>query len=167
MDATHNIARNASAIDRAYVGSSLSCFALLQRATVLLGLLLILPALAFSEPAGDASAREAIAKEIFFEVMSPFCAGRSLHDCPSGSATELKNEIRAALARGEGKEEILNGLVARFGKEVRAVPRFSGVGMLAWIAPLAFLLVGGVVIVIWLRISGSGDREPHTDTQKE
>lgn len=140
---------------------------LFRRAAVLFGVLLFLPQLAFSEPTGDAKAQEAIAKEIFFEVMSPFCAGRSLHDCPSGSATELKNEIRAALARGESKEEILSGLVARFGNEVRAVPGFSGVGMLAWIAPLAFLLVGSVVIVIWLRVLGSGNGESRTDTQKE
>lgn len=127
----------------------------LLRVVTLITLLLILPALAFSEPAQEAKAREAVAKEIFFEVMSPFCAGRSLHDCPSGSATELKNEIRAALARGESKEEVLDQLVARFGSEVRAVPGFSGVGMLAWAAPLVFLLIGCVVIAVWLRRSGT------------
>ncbi len=103
----------------------------------------------------QASQSEAAAKEIFFEVMSPFCPGRSLHDCPSGAATDLKNEIRASLQRGENKNQIMESLVQKFGSDIRAVPSTSGFGLLAWLVPGIFLIGGGLIIVRWIRSNSS------------
>jgi cytochrome c-type biogenesis protein CcmH/NrfF len=92
------------------------------------------------------------ATNVYQQVFSPFCPGRSLNDCPSGKATDLKNEIRQKLENGESSEQVLNEIFARFGDQYRAVPRFQGVGVLVWLAPIGFLLVG-LLIALFLSTS--------------
>jgi cytochrome c-type biogenesis protein CcmH/NrfF len=46
----------------------------------------------------------------------------------------------------------LNEIFARFGDQYRAVPRFQGVGVLVWLAPIGFLLVG-LLIALFLSTS--------------
>lgn len=117
--------------------------------------------------APDTATVTSAANEIFFEVLSPFCPGRSLHDCPSGAATDLKNEIRASLVRGESKEEIVEGLVKQFGEEIRAVPPTSGFSLLAWVTPLGFLLVGGILIAWWVKRNAAGVTSEETKSAEE
>lgn len=89
-------------------------------------------------------------QDISRAVLSPFCPGRMLSDCPSSSASELKLELRNRIASGESAEAIIESLYATYGDEVRATPRPSGVGIVAWIAPGVFLLVGGLSVAWWL-----------------
>ena len=82
---------------------------------------------------------EAMAGEIFGEVLSPFCPGRMLNDCPSGNASQLKEKIRTDLSSGKDREEILDELYAVYGTSIRAAPTTEGFGWFAWITPFAFL----------------------------
>jgi cytochrome c-type biogenesis protein CcmH len=91
-------------------------------------------------------ASEPVAQSIFTTVMSPYCPGKLLSDCPSAKASELKHLIRDELAQGKSKEEVLLKLQDEYGAEtLRAVPEASGFGLLAWLAPILFL-VGGLVL---------------------
>lgn len=92
---------------------------------------------------------------LYQQVLSPFCPGRSLNDCPSSKAEELKNEMRVQLEQGRAPEEILNGVFARFGEQYRAVPRFAGVGILVWAVPALFVVFG---IFMVLRMCRGGKR---------
>lgn len=92
------------------------------------------------------------AYELYQQVMSPFCPGRALSDCPSSKAHDLKDEMRRKLEAGIPPEEILEGVFGRFGDQYRAVPGFTGFALLAWLAPLAFLLIG-LMVAIWLASS--------------
>ena len=83
--------------------------------------------------------------EMYQQVFSPFCPGRSLNDCPSSKAHELKAEMRTKLEQGVPEQEILNEVFARFGDKYRAVPLFEGFGRMVWLAPLAFLTLGFVI----------------------
>jgi cytochrome c-type biogenesis protein CcmH/NrfF len=83
-------------------------------------------------------------------LRSPYCPGLMLEVCPSSPAELLRDSIRAAAAQGQSAEAIVEDVLARHGEEWRAVPRRSGVGLLAWlILPLA-LVVGG--LVLWGRL---------------
>jgi cytochrome c-type biogenesis protein CcmH/NrfF len=55
--------------------------------------------------------------------------------------------MRSELEAGKAPEVILNEVFQKFGDEYRAVPRFSGVGMFVWIAPIAFVALGLMVAV--------------------
>ncbi len=107
--------------------------------------------LAFSVGTAQADERSELldrqATTLYQQVFSPFCPGRSLNDCPSSKAAELKDQMRSELEAGKAPEVILNEVFQKFGDEYRAVPRFSGVGMFVWIAPIAFVALGLMVAV--------------------
>lgn len=95
------------------------------------------------------------ATELYQQVLSPFCPGRSLNDCPSSKAAELKDQMRAELEAGKSSDEVLQGIFQRFGDEYRAVPKFAGVGILVWLVPASFILMG---LLLALKLSSRGGK---------
>lgn len=91
------------------------------------------------------------ARQIYMELMSPFCPGLSLAACQSGKAAELREEIRERLAAGETKQEIIDSIVERYGEQVLATPKNEGFGRFAWFAPIGVGLFGLFLVVILLR----------------
>ncbi|MFP5351371.1 MAG: cytochrome c-type biogenesis protein CcmH [Actinomycetota bacterium] len=89
-----------------------------------------------------AAAPEDVANRVSEQVMSPFCPGVTLHDCPSPQADALRERIRRWAAGGLGEERIMDRLVAEYGEEVRAVPPADGGGIAAWVMPALVALVG-------------------------
>jgi len=96
--------------------------------------------LAHADERSEALDRQSV--ELYQQVLSPFCPGRSLQDCPSSKAHELKAEMRSRLEQGVAPEEVLGGVFARFGDQYRAVPAYQGFGMLIWWIPLGFFCAG-------------------------
>jgi cytochrome c-type biogenesis protein CcmH/NrfF len=76
------------------------------------------------------------------EVMSPYCPGRTLADCPSPNAAVLREQIRDFMARGLDEASIMERLSARYGDAIVGVPR-SATG---WILPAALLIAGLAVL---------------------
>jgi cytochrome c-type biogenesis protein CcmH/NrfF len=117
-------------------------------AGVVLSLVIAGPALATPEDVANAVSRE---------VMSPYCEGVTLHDCPSREALELRERIATWAADGMSKGAIIDRLVSEFGPQIRAVPAKSGIGLLAWLLPAAGLLIAvGVAAALTRRFSARG-----------
>ena len=95
------------------------------------------------------------AYQLYQQVLSPFCAGRSLNDCPSSKAHDLKLQMRQRLAAGDSEEVILADFLKEFGEKYRAVPEYSGFGLFAWWMPIAFLALGAIV-ALRLAVSKGG-----------
>ena len=102
------------------------------------------------------------ANQIYGEVLSPFCPGRLLSDCPSGAASKLKAEIREKLAAGESTESVKEYLYTVYGDEIRAAPPFQSFGIVAWLTPALFLFSGFAIISFWLA-RNAGNREEESD----
>lgn len=100
---------------------------------------------ALGDERSEALDREAT--NLYQQVFSPFCPGRSLNDCPSSKAAELKDDMRAQLEAGKSGEEILQGVFQKFGDQYRAVPKFAGVGILVWLVPVGFVALGLAIAV--------------------
>jgi cytochrome c-type biogenesis protein CcmH len=100
-------------------------------------------------PLGSNDELDKQALVLYQQVMSPFCPGRALSDCPSSKAHDLKSEMRQKLEAGTAPDVVLEEVFAKYGDQYRAVPGFSGFALLAWVAPLAFL-VGGLLLAIRL-----------------
>ena len=81
------------------------------------------------------------------DVMSPFCPGRTLADCPSPDAAALRKEVRALLDAGRSEDEVRSMLERHFGDSVVGVPRSP----LAWLLPLLALGLGLVGLAFALR----------------
>lgn len=125
-------------------------------AAVFLTLTIAAPALA---------APEDLANEIADEVMSPFCDGVTLHDCPSQAALDLRDQIETWAQEGWSKDRIVAELESRYGSGIHATPQESrGVG--AWALPVGALLLGiaaaGFLGVKWTR-ARSHDETPVVD----
>jgi cytochrome c-type biogenesis protein CcmH/NrfF len=86
------------------------------------------------------------------EVMSPFCPGRTLAECPSPNAAELRMWIITQAAAGADRDEVTAMLYERFGEDVlRAAPRAEGWGLSAYAVPIVFFVLGGPVVLLALR----------------
>jgi cytochrome c-type biogenesis protein CcmH/NrfF len=113
-------------------------------AAAVLALALASPVVAVDEPEGWAY-------QLANEVMSPFCPGRTLADCPSDKAENLRVWIIVQEASGRSREDVENELYERFGDVMRSAPRAEGLGLAAYIAPVLFFVLGGAVVVGFLR----------------
>lgn len=116
-----------------------------SRAGVAALMLLALSLLA--RPAAAAPAD--VANDIAQNIMSPFCPGLTLHDCPSGTAIELRDQIQKWAAAGWSRERILDELEDQYGSAIRATPPTEGAGLLAWVLP-GLALAGGATAAWWL-----------------
>lgn len=108
----------------------------MRRIALVLGLALSLA------PAVASAAPEDVANEIAREIMSPYCPGVTLHDCPSRPALKMREKIAGWAEDGWSKQEILTHLETQWGDVIRATPPTEGAGLLAWILPGVAVLCG-------------------------
>lgn len=85
--------------------------------------------------------------EVAARMMSPFCPGLTLEECPSDQASRLRGEINEMVLRGDTNEQIDRWIVDNFGEVALARPD----GTLAWVAPPLAILAGLFVIAFVLR----------------
>ena len=85
------------------------------------------------------------------ELMSPYCPGRALPDCPSPQAAELRQWIVEQDEAGRSRDDVLRQLLARFGEELLQKPRARGFALTAYAMPIAGVVAGGVLLAIFLR----------------
>lgn len=65
----------------------------------------------------------------------------------------MRNELMAALGRGDSDDLVLQAFVQKYGPTVLAAPTTTGFNRIAWIAPYFVLLVGfaiaGMIVSSW------------------
>ena len=103
------------------------------------------------EKAFDDPVLQARYEAIIEEVRCVQCQNQSIKDSNALIATDLRREIRRLIGEDMTDAEIYDFLVARYGEFVLYRPRMSGISLLLWIAPAAFLLIGVIVVVRVLR----------------
>ena len=87
------------------------------------------------------------------DVMSPFCPGRTLADCPSPDAHAVREQIRDLLAAGVAESQVRARLEQTYGDAVVGVPRSA----LGWLLPALLLLAGaGLLVAVLWRLSAAG-----------
>jgi cytochrome c-type biogenesis protein CcmH len=121
---------------------------------LVLALLLAIPLHAQSPESGLVvppltPAHQATAHDAMTRLRSPVTPFHTVDMCPSAGA--LRDTIRVAAASGQSADRIVEDVIARYGEQVRLLPKRSGVGLLAWVAPVAVLL-GGLALV-WRRLA--------------
>ena len=93
---------------------------------------------------------EAQARTLFRQLMSPYCEGLLLADCPSSQAAALRDTIRAQLRRGQTPEAVVDNMVGIYGRWILSAPAAEGVGAIVWFAPVVALIVGLGLVAVWL-----------------
>lgn len=113
----------------------------------------LFPLVCLADVSADQAAVEA--SEISGNVMSPFCPGRLLSDCPSNQAAQLRQKIEQRIESGESKDTVIDWIYAVYGDGLRAAPKKSGFGLVAWVAPFLFLFLGLIGVYAWLKKKSS------------
>lgn len=113
---------------------------------------------------------EDVANAVSREIMSPFCDGVTLHDCPSDEAARLRDRITRMAANGSSKERIIAKLSSdsEYGPGILPVSPNSGRGLVARLVPLLALVVGG--LLLWRLLSrwtGPPEDGPHESVSPE
>jgi cytochrome c-type biogenesis protein CcmH/NrfF len=85
------------------------------------------------------------ANRISGEIMSPFCPGVTLHDCPSEAAVQLRAKITRWAQRGWGRDKIMAKLRSEYGPEILAAPPARGAGRVVWLLPGLAVAIGALV----------------------
>lgn len=90
------------------------------------------------------AAPEDVANRLSNEIMSPFCPGVTLHDCPSPEADALRARIRDWSAQGWNEDQIMAELTTEYGPGISAVPPDDAGGLAPWLLP-AIVAAGGLL----------------------
>lgn len=90
------------------------------------------------------------AYELADEIMSPYCPGRALSECPSGNADAMRRWIIDQEKAGVSRTDVEAALFARFGDQLLQAPKAEGVGLVAYAVPGVAFLLGGVALVVFL-----------------
>lgn len=93
------------------------------------------------------------AEEATSRLLSPFCPGLMLEQCPAEQSRILRDSIQLLALQGMSAREIEEWMLANHGEEYRAVPRSRGSGLAAWAFPPLVLLIGiGSVVFVLRRV---------------
>jgi len=114
-------------------------------------------ALAADPDAPGEAVDESWAYEVWHDTMSPYCPGRTLAECPSPQADQLRLWILDQASAGATREEVEQAMFREFGDQILTAPRAEGWGLAAYVIPLAgFVLGGGIVILVVRRLMAPG-----------
>lgn len=98
----------------------------------------------------DAQTRERF-HQLNGELRCPKCQNQSLGDSNSPIATDLRAQVYRLLNEGKSDRQIKEYLVARYGEYILYRPELAGHTLMLWLAPLALLLIGLVVVMLLVK----------------
>ena len=88
----------------------------------------------------------ALARDIENNLIAPCCWTQPVSEHPSEVSDLIRSEVRAMVAEGKSRSEILDYYVAKYGERILAAPRARGINVLAYAAPFAALILGGLAL---------------------
>ncbi len=142
-------------------------------ASIVLGILLaLMPAPAFAQGtssslhSGTVKIENEKEKEVFgaLRCMCGTCARDLLSTCGCGEADETRERLRAKLAAGVTKDQIVAEYAAEYGSESLAIPPNTGAMRAIYLAPLAVIGGGAVGLGFMLRRWRSPDPAVRLDS---
>lgn len=107
---------------------------------------------------------EAVAHEAMIRLRSPVTPSHTLDMCPAAEAIALRDTVRQAALQGQSVDQIVEGVVARYGEPMRLLPRRDGFGLWAWLAPPLVLIFGALAVFLAIRrLRGRAGSAPASD----
>lgn len=125
---------------------------------------LLVVALCTAGVSGAQQGEQSWAYRLPYDLMSPFCPGRTLAQCTSPQAGELRQWILMQEAAGASEDEVRENLLARFGDGIRSAPKAEGWGLSAYVLPAVFFVAGGGLVVILLRRMVRSTQKPQAQS---
>ncbi len=139
----------------------------MTRLLVFLLLLGVGPALAVSDPAEmlPNPAHEARAQDVGRQLRCLVCQNESIEDSNADLARDLRRVVRARITAGDGDNQVIEWVVARYGDFVRLRPPVNAVTALLWASPVIAVL-GGLGFALLSRRRATAAPDPLTDAER-
>lgn len=96
--------------------------------------------------AGTAPTPENRVEQLATRLKCPVCESESIADSPAQVARDSYDLIAERVAEGWTDDQILDFFVATYGESVLLDPPASGSTAVLWLAPIAALAIGGVIV---------------------
>jgi cytochrome c-type biogenesis protein CcmH len=94
------------------------------------------------------------------------CQNESLAGSRADFANDLRREIREQMKANKSDKEIVDFLVARYGDFVLYRPPMKPTTLFLWFGPFAFLIIGAVILVVYLKRRRKQIEEPVLSEQQ-
>src|SRR5512145_2594436 len=118
---------------------------------LLLALLTALAQAGEAAPAAADPALEARMARITAELRCLVCQNQTIADSQSGLATDLRQQVREMLQRGDSEQQVIDYMTARYGDFVLYRPPVKASTALLWFGPALLLIAGVTTLVLVLR----------------
>jgi cytochrome c-type biogenesis protein CcmH len=120
-------------------------------------------------PAAADPALEARMARITAELRCLVCQNQTIADSQSGLATDLRQQVREMLQRGDSEQQVIDYMTARYGDFVLYRPPVKASTALLWFGPALLLIAGVTTLVVVLRrrsrlADDQFEADPETDT---
>ena len=115
--------------------------------------------LAVSVASADDATLDKRVMDLAAELRCLVCQNQSLAESNAGLAVDLRNQIRAQLARGASEREVVDFMVARYGDFVLYRPPLKASTFLLWFGPFVLLIAGICVLIRRIRLQGKMNRQ--------
>ena len=90
--------------------------------------------------------QEAKARGLMEELRCLVCQGQSIADSDAELAGDMRDLVRRRIAAGERPDKVRAWLIARYGSWISYRPTAEPAAWPLWLAPLALLLAGGLLV---------------------
>ncbi len=107
------------------------------------------------------------------QLKCPVCQNESVASSPNWMAQQMRNTIRQQLQEGKSEQQIIEYFRQRYGDSIVWTPQWQGVGMLAWLVPIALLLLGLLLVYFTVRdwqalaVVATTQREEQEDEEEQ
>jgi cytochrome c-type biogenesis protein CcmH len=91
------------------------------------------------------------AYELGKEIRCPVCQGMPISESPAQMAQDMMKQVRHMVIENKSDEEIKKYFTDRYGDWVLLNPKPEGFNLFVWIVPPVLLLLGGFIILRYVR----------------
>ncbi|MDH5257864.1 MAG: cytochrome c-type biogenesis protein CcmH [Gammaproteobacteria bacterium] len=106
-------------------------------------------------------------KHLASELRCLKCQNQTIWDSKAGLADDLRKQIRTQIYTGKTDDEIVEYMVDRYGDFVRYKPAIDKKNILLWVGPFVFLLVGGLLLVRYVKVRRTQTEEDNDNISEE
>ena len=99
----------------------------------------------------DSEEKQTLYQVLIKELRCLVCQNQNLADSNSELAQDLRRKVYEMVTAGQGRKEISDYMVARYGEFVLYRPALSANTIVLWFSPFVFLVLLLIFIVIFMR----------------
>jgi cytochrome c-type biogenesis protein CcmH len=89
--------------------------------------------------------------EVGSQLKCPVCQSESVADSPALIAQQMRGVIRQQLQSGKSEQQVVQYFINTYGEQIVWSPPWQGFTLLAWLVPIALVLLGAAILFFTLR----------------